>query len=384
MRKRVGMKGERRWGFRRIAPIFMAFLLPLSLPSSAGATETVPWEDYRPKLEFEYLIPFLYYDGKLYTMVYGQMSSVLRDQELKFLIHSDQREEKFDYSLGYTRHLNKWSLGVNLYSMPVYIGQFWESGFLEYQRGVSLLASYHWENETRIDFRLQWEDFSPYNLSDDRIESGKIFGWEVTANRDTHQFLAQSGSREYISLGGAYPVFNTDYRYLKIEGDHRSYYPLGESFSFIWSARGGILWDNYPVQRGFMIGGIQFTNFSALGSLVNLGFLGNVADTVLRGYHLHQFPGDRFVVNNIELRGLIWPSSYYQIGDAAVMALAFVDSAQIWKDGSAVTQVPAVACGAGLKFLLFRGLMLGVDYAVPLTGSPRDLPKWHISLGEVF
>lgn len=361
------------------------FLLVFTASPLSAAVDPVPWDDYHPELELEYLYPLLYYDGKFYTLMYLSMSSILQDRQLKMIFSSDQDQDQLNLALGYTYHLNKWSCGINLYSMPVYLGQFWESGILERQQGVSLLASYHWKNEVRIDLRLQWEDFVPlfYPQRDEgRIEAGRVFGWEATAGRDNHQFLGQTGIREYLSLGGAYPFLGADYQYLKIEGDHREYRPLGERASLILNARGGKIWGRYPWQRGFMIGGIQLTNFSALGNLANLGTLGGLADTVLRGYSLHQFPSDQFIIGNLELRTLVWPLSFAQVDKVAVMTSAFVDAAQVWKDERSLTE-PPISWGIGLKVIILRSLILGLDYASPLN-RPGEPEKWHFSIGEVF
>ena len=138
-------------------------------------------------------------------------------------------------------------------------------------------------------------------------------GWEVKAVKDNFSFLAQKGTRAYISLGGAFPFLNTGYQYLKVEEDWRRYYPLNRRVSAIFSLRGGKIWGDYPSHRGFFIGGIQQANMSGLGNLVNQGTLWALADSTLRGYPLFRFSSDGFLLGNLELRALLYPSSYYEL-----------------------------------------------------------------------
>ncbi|NLY88486.1 MAG: BamA/TamA family outer membrane protein [Firmicutes bacterium] len=368
----------------RLLPAFLSFFLLFSCVTPTGAEE-VPWEPYRPRLETEYIIPVIFYDGTLYALIYGRMSSVLRDRELQFFLWADEEAAVFNYVLGYTRHHGKWSTGVNLYSMPVNIGPVWASGVWENQTGLSLLAAYRRTNETRLTFRLQWEKFSPlYKASSfpEDPDEGTVLGWEVKAMKDDFSFLAQKGTRAYISLGGALPLFNTGYRYIKVEEDWRRYYPLNDRVSAIFSLRGGKIWgDDYPSHRGFVIGGIQQANMSGLGNLVNQGTLWALADSTLRGYPLFQFSGDGFFLGNLELRTLLYPSSYYGLNFFGLLGTVFLDAGQIWKDGQALSTCPTAAWGGGLKFFL-GGLLVGVDYAVPM--DPAANPRWHLSLGEVF
>lgn len=367
--------------------LFAAFLLLLLMFSyTAGArAEEKPGEPYRPRLETEYIVPVIFYDGSLYSVIYGRMSSVLRDRELQFFLWADQEAGLFSCALGYTRHHYKWSTGINLYSMPVNIGPIWASGVWEYQTGLSLLAAYRRTNETRYTFRLQWEKFSPFYVTSsfpEDPEEGAIFGWEAKAMKDDFSFLAQKGTRAYISLGGALPFLNTGYTYLKIEEDWRRYYPLNPRVSAIVSLRGGKIWGEYPSHRGFIIGGIQQANMSGLGNLVNQGTLWSLADSTLRGYSLFHFSSDGFLLGNVELRTLLYPSSYYDLRFFGLLGTAFVDAGQIWKkDGQALTAVTPAAWGVGLKFFV-GGLLVGVDYAVPI--EPGAKPCWHFSLGEVF
>ncbi len=369
---------------RVITVLLVVFALFFQGSRPARVLAEVPWEEYRPQLEMEYLIPFLFYDGGWQTITYGRMSSVLRDQELQFFLWADQKEDILYYVLGYTRHHYKWSTGINFYSMPVNGGPLWDTAFWEEQTGISLLGCYRRTNETRLNLRLQWEKFAPMAVASafpEPVEAGTIFGWEATALKDNFTFLAQRGNREYISVGGALPVFNSGYHYYKLEADRRSYLPFGDRFSAIVSLRGGKIWGRYPSQRGFTIGGIQQANLSGLGNLVNEGTLWELADSVLRGYPLYRFNGDGFLLGNIELRALLHPGSYYNIGNFAVIGSLFLDAGQIWQNELPLNPEPAASWGAGIKFFL-GGLLVGIDYALPL--DPEEKPRWHFSLGEVF
>lgn len=366
-----------------LLPFLLAFLLLFPCGTAVGAGEE-PWEEYKPRLETEYIIPLIFYDGMFHALIYGQMSSVLRDRELQYFIWADSGAEIFNYALGYTRHHYKWSTGINLYSMPVNIGPIWASGVWENQTGLSLLAAYRRTNETRFTFRLQWEKFSPIYVASsfpEEPDEGALLGWEVKAVKDNFSFLAQKGTRAYISLGGAFPFLGTDYRYFKVEEDWRRYYPLTDRVSTILSLRGGKIWDDYPSHRGFVIGGIQQANMSGLGNLVNQGSLWALADSTLRGYPLYNFSGDGFFLGNLEVRTLLFPSSYHNLKFFGLLGSVFLDAGQVWKGDQALGANLPAAWGVGLKFFL-GGLLLGVDYAVPM--DPGEKPRWHISLGEVF
>lgn len=369
---------------KHVAALLVVLALFFHGACAAQAVEEVSWEEYRPQLEIEYIIPFVFYDGAFQTVTYGKMSSVLRDQELQFFLWADQQDAILNYVLGYTRHHNKWSIGINLYSMPVNIGPLWATGVWEEQTGISLLAGYRLTNETRLSLRLQWERFNPLAVASafpKPAEAGTMCGWEAAVLRDDFSFLAQSGNREYISMGGAFPVFDTDYYYFKLEGDRRSYRSFSDRVSTMMSLRGGKIWGRYPSQRGFLIGGIQQANMSGLGNLVNEGTLWELADSVLRGYPLYRFNGDGFILGNIELRTLLYPYSYYDIRNFAVISLFFLDAGQIWEDDLPLNPEPPAAWGAGIKFFL-GGLLIGFDYAMPL--DTEEKPRWHFSLGEVF
>ncbi|HHU81746.1 MAG TPA: BamA/TamA family outer membrane protein [Firmicutes bacterium] len=369
--------------YRRLLPALFFFFLLFSCATAVQAGEK-PGEPYRPRLEMEYIIPVIFYDGNLYSLIYGRMSSVLRDRELQFFLWADQGAGVFNYALGYTRHHYKWSTGINLYSMPVNIGPVWASGVWEEQTGLSLLATYRRTNETRFTFRLQWEKFFPLIVTSSFPEDpdeGSLLGWEVKAIKDDFSFLAQKGTRAYASLGGAFPFLNTGYSYIKIEEDWRRYYPLNHRVSAILSLRGGKIWGDHPSHRGFIIGGVQQANMSGLGNLVNQGSLWALADSTLRGYPLYQFSGDGFFLGNLEFRTLLYPSSYYDLKFFGLLGSVFFDAGQIYKGALAQSASPLAAWGVGLK-LFFGGLLVGVDYAVPM--DPGAKPCWHISLGEVF
>ncbi|HBK67327.1 MAG TPA: hypothetical protein DDZ91_01675 [Firmicutes bacterium] len=355
-------------------------LLLLFTPTALQAQVDPIYQEYRSQLEMEYFLPFIAYDGSFYVATYGKMSSILRDQELQFVLLASG-EEVVNFALGYTWHAPYWSYGLNLYQMPIYTGPMWSAGFWELQKGVSLLASRHFNNEKRLDLRLQFEDFSPLSLPRFPVEKASILGFEATATHDNFSFLAQDGHREYFSLGGAFPLLGADFKYLKAEVDHRNYFSLGRS-SLVLSARGGKIWGDYPVQRGFALGGIQQVSMSSLGTLTNAGILGTLADTVLRGYSEYRFFGDGFLLSNIELRLLAWPSSYQKIRGTAFTLLAFSDAAWVWKGSSQQTSSPSIGVGVGFKFYFF-GLNLGLDYGIPLN-TPGEFPKWHFSIGEVF
>ncbi len=360
---------------------FACFLLLYLLTAGTVlAQPQSPYEDYRSQLELEYIIPVITYDGSFYVATYAKMSSVLRDQELQFVFVGMERD-LLNFCLGYTLHAPYWSYGLNLYHMPVYTGPLWSTGFWELQQGVSLLASRHFTNEQRLDLRLQYEEFTPLSLAPYPVDSASILGFEASVTRDNFNFFAQSGRRGYFSLGAAYPLLGTDYQYLKAELDHRRYWPLGR-FSLILGMRAGKIWGDYPVHRGFALGGIQQVSMSSLGSLANVGLLGTLADTVMRGYHEYRFCGDGFVLGNLELRLLAWPSSYREIRRTAFSLLAFADAGMVWKGENLLTASPSAGIGVGFKIFLY-GLNLGLDYAVPLN-TPGENPKWHFSIGEVF
>ncbi|MBA2133740.1 BamA/TamA family outer membrane protein [Capillibacterium thermochitinicola] len=369
-------KQNNRWRWSGLLLVLLFFFVGV-VPVRAVAME---YEEYRSQLELEYFIPFIMYDGVFYAATYGKMSSILRDQELEFILLA-QGEETINLVLGYTYHTPYWSYGLNFYQMPVFTGPPWGLGFWELQRGVSLLASRHYSNEDRLDLRLQWESFSP--LEDFRypVDDASLFGVEATLTHDDFSFLRQAGSRGYVSLGGAYPLLGTAYENIKVEGDYRRYWS-GDRTSLIFCLRTGKIWGYYPSHRGFALGGIQQVNVSSLGTVTNQGLLGTLADTVLRGYPAYRYRGDGFILTNLELRLLAWPRSYQERRRTAFSLGAFADAAWVWDGDRRVSASPSVGVGFGFKFFLF-GLNIGFDYAVPLNSEDRA-PRWHFSLGEVF
>jgi len=369
-------------GKARSARVFCFFLavLFLAAPVGASAQVTPEYEEYHSQLEMEYFIPIVFYDGVFTAATYGKMSSILRDQELQFVLLASG-DDLVNLVLGYTYHAPFWSYGLNLYNMPVYTGAPWDVGFWERQRGVSLLASRHYTNQTRLDFRVQYEDFAPESFFRYPVDAASLFGFEATLTHDDFSFLAQAGSRGYLSVGGAYPFLGTAYKSLKLEGDYRNYWSTGRA-TLIMAGRAGKIWGNYPTHRGFALGGIQQVSMSSLGTVTNLGLTGALADTVLRGYPAYRYRGDSFFATNLELRMLVWPASYQQLRRTGFSLGVFADAAWVWDGDRRVSAAPAIGAGIGLRFFIM-GINIGLDYAIPLNTEDQQ-PRWHFSLGEVF
>lgn len=366
-----------RW---RSSCLLLVLLFFVVGAAQAKADVPMEYEEYRSQLELEYFIPFIMYDGSFHAATYGKMSSILRDQELDFVLFA-QGEERINLVVGYTYHAPYWSYGLNFYEMPVYTGLPWDLGLWEQQTGISLLASRHFTNEDRLDLRMQLEDFYPLNDFRYPVDDASLFGVEATLTHDDFSFLRQVGARRYLSIGGAYPFFGTDYKNIKVEGDYRRYWS-GERTSLILSGRTGKIWGSYPAHRGFALGGIQQVSISSLGTLTNQGLLGALADSVLRGYPAYRYRGDGFVLTNLELRFLAWPRSYQQRRSVAFSLGAFADAAWVWDGNQRISDNPSVGVGFGFRFFL-AGLNIGFDYAIPLN-TEDGKPRWHFSLGEVF
>ncbi|NLC53314.1 MAG: BamA/TamA family outer membrane protein [Firmicutes bacterium] len=370
---------DKQYCQRRFCGLLLVLLFFIVGAAQVQAAPMV-YEEYHSQLEMEYFIPFVMYDGSFHAATYGKMSSILRDQELEFILLA-QGDDTVNLVLGYTYHAPYWSYGLNFYQMPVYTGLPWDLGFWEQQKGVSLLASRHYTNEDRFDLRLQLESFYPLNDFRYPVDDASLFGVEATLTHDDFSFLRQVGSRRYLSLGGAYPLLGTDYKNIKIEGDYRRYWS-GDRTSLIFSTRTGKIWGHYPTHRGFALGGIQQVNISSLGTITNQGLLGALADTVLRGYPAHRYRGDGFVVTNLELRFLAWPRSYQQRRSTAFSLGVFADAAWVWDGNQRVSASPSVGVGCGFRFFL-AGLNIGLDYAIPLN-TEDTVPRWHFNIGEVF
>lgn len=364
---------------RRGLVVVMLAIFSCVLLAPAGATAP-RYEDYHSQLEMEYFIPFIVYDGSFRAATYGKMSSILRDQELQFVLLA-LSEEQVNLVLGYTYHTPFWSYGLNFYQMPVYTGPPWGLGFWELQKGVSLLASRHYRNENRLDLRIQYESFAPVTHFRYPVDEASLFGVEATLTHDDFAFLTQEGCRAYLSIGGAYPFLGTAYKNIKVEGDYRNYWTWGRT-TLISSARAGKIWGDYPSHRGFALGGVQQVGVSSLGTVTNMGLLGTLADTVLRGYPAYRYQGDGFILTNLELRLLAWPESYQQLRSTGLSVGVFTDAAWVWNGSERISAAPSLGVGIGLKFFL-AGLNIGLDYAVPLNTEDAS-PRWHFSLGEVF
>ena len=365
---------------RRFWCLLLVLLFSVVGVAQVQAATPMEYKEYRSQLEMEYFIPFIMYDGSFHAATYGKMSSILRDQELEFVLLA-QEDDTINLVLGYTYHAPYWSYGLNFYQMPVYTGPPWGLGFWEQQKGVSLLASRHYTNADRLDLRMQLESFYPLNSFRYPVDAASLFGVEATLTHDDFSFLRQAGSRRYLSLGGAHPLFGTEYKNIKVEGDYRRYWS-GDRTSLIFCARTGKIWGHYPTHRGFALGGIQQVNVSSLGTLTNQGLLGALADTVLRGYPAYRYRGDGFILANLELRFLAWPRSYQQRRSAAFSLGVFTDAAWVWDGDQLVSASPSLGVGFGFKFFL-AGLNIGFDYAIPLN-TEDGKPRWHFSLGEVF
>ena len=128
---------------------------------------------------------------------------------------------------------------------------------------------------------------------------------------------------------------------------------LGERFNVAVRAQGGLSTDA-PTELQFYLGGLD----------------------LIRGYADSLVRTQRFVLGNVEARGVIFDTMW-----VALMAAAFVDGA-LADDGRRVT--PMFSVGGGLRLLSPRLVKTGIraDVAVTLTGVPR--PDFSFGVFQFF
>lgn len=182
--------------------------------------------------------------------------------------------------------------------------------------------------------------------------AGQLTTFQRLGRVDTVRLLQKGWSfelREVLGVGiiGSKPV------YAQLFMEFLWFKDFLNRFNLAVRAQGGLSTDA-PTEQQFYLGGLD----------------------LIRGYTDSIVRTERFALANVEVRGIVFDSTWF-----AVMGAAFVDGA-IADDGQRVT--PMLSVGGGVRLLIPRFVKTGVraDVAVTLTGIPT--PGFSFGVYQFF
>jgi Tol biopolymer transport system component len=209
------------------------------------------------------------------------------------------------------------------------------------------------------------------------------------------------GTRYRFDVFGYPGFFNREKSFYSLLGDYRTYFKMGDFYSFAFRLSGGYSGGRNP-QR-FFIGGIDnwinrsfATTEIPINSASDFAFL--TAGLPLRGYDYAERIGTRYALMNLEFR---FPLIRYLITGplpilfSNILGVAFIDAGAAWnknhdlrlftKDAYNNTFSKDLLMGTGVGArLYFLYFLLRFDVAWPYNVNSFGQPKFYISLGADF
>jgi outer membrane protein assembly factor BamA len=258
----------------------------------------------------------------------------------------------------------------------------------------------------RLEGGLSWLNVSSENLDNPSEETERI-SYIIPSASFVHDNVLWGytapveGSRYRFDVFGN-PGLNDDrLSFYSALGDYRTYFRLGDDYSFAFRLSGGYSGGANP-QR-FFIGGIDnwinrtfATTDIPLESASDFAFL--TPALPLRGFDYAERIGTKYGLMNLEFR---FPLIKYLLTGALpilfsnILGVAFVDVGSAWdntqdlrffernQNGNVITKDLLMGTGVGARiFFLYFLLRFDMAWAYDVDGFSR--PKFYISLGADF
>jgi outer membrane protein assembly factor BamA len=370
--KTQGLKPQ---GPRSLLLLVGVVLLPLFLVSPSWA-QTYEEKDFRDSFSTDFFFPYLDYNEKdgVIPGIEWDGSDFSGDHRLSFRAGIGTKSGKEQLQGGYT-YLGWYpAVGLNLFDKNTFFGDSSDSGVDkdDWRRevGGSLTFSFPLDLYHRIvpGYEISWID-----LPD---ESERLHGILLSLVRDTADYFIMdiiSGSQVNLTAKYGNKALESERSFQSYAGDlrfytnldMRKYFGAGQRLVTSLRLHGGVKKDD---PRLFVLGG----------------------EDSLRGYDFNEFSGEKMWAASLELRypflvidrtTTAWDLFYFH----QLLAVAFVDSGQIWRDYEDNSSISGAEVGMGggvrLQMFLFGKIpfTVGFDVAQSVTDTERD-PKVYLVL----
>jgi outer membrane protein assembly factor BamA len=314
-----------------------------------------------------------------------------------------------DYGLAYYYLPERVNLGLEAFHTArfVFLSRGFFSNLYRFRNyGVVGSMSYPLNRFYRLEGGLSWLNVSSENLDNPSEETERI-SYIIPSASFVHDNVLWGytapveGSRYRFDVFGN-PGLNDDrLSFYSALGDYRTYFRLGDDYSFAFRLSGGYSGGANP-QR-FFIGGIDnwinrtfATTDIPLESASDFAFL--TPALPLRGFDYAERIGTKYGLMNLEFR---FPLIKYLLTGALpilfsnILGVAFVDVGSAWdntkdlrffernQNGNVITKDLLMGTGVGARiFFLYFLLRFDMAWAYDVDGFSR--PKFYISLGADF
>jgi len=353
--------GRRRLLLFMLSVLFTFFLI---LPCLA---ETYQEQDYRDSFSTDFFFPYLDYNEKdgVIAGIDWQASNYTGDHVLSFRGGIGTKSGKEQLLAGYT-YLGWYpAVGFNLFDKNTFFGDLKDTGNdkddWRREAGGSLTLNFPIDFYHRIvaGYEMAWVD-----LPD---EWERLNGFILSLVRDTADYYLMeiiSGSQVNLTAKYGNKFLGSESTFQSYAGDLRlytnldmeEYFGAGERLVTSLRVHGGVKKDD---PRLFVLGG----------------------ETSLRGYDFNEFSGEKMWAASLELRYPFWvidrtSTAWDLFHFHQLLAVAFVDSGQIWRDYSDNSSISGAEVGVGggarLQMFVFGKVPFEVGLDVGQSVTDRD------------
>ncbi len=359
--------------------------------------------------------PDIVYANAGYSSLYGLLgttiisfSDVLGNHRLIGVTGLQIDLKNSDYGLAYYYLPQRINYGIEAFHTArfVYLSRGFGYNLYRFRNyGAVLSVGYPLNKFYRIDMGLSWLNVSKENLDNtaEAIDKASLIVPSVSLIHDNVLWgntAPIDGTRYRFDLLGN-PMFNSKLSFYSAVGDYRTYFKLGDEYSFVFRLSGGYSGGKNP-QR-FFIGGTDnwinrkfATTDIPLTSATDFVFL--TAAVPLRGYDYAQEIGTKYGLMNLELR---FPLIRYLLTGGLplffnnIMGVAFIDAGTAWdrnkdlrffkrnNNGNIITDNLLMGTGVGAR-LFFLYFLVRFDVAWAYNYNTFSKAKFYVSLGADF
>jgi len=359
--------------------------------------------------------PDLIYANAGYSSLYGLLgttvisfSDVLGNHRLIGLTSLQIDLKNSDYGLAYYYLPERINYGIEAFHTArfVFLTRGFFTNLYRFRNfGAVGSLSYPLNRFYRLEAGLSWLNVSSENLDDPTEESEKV-SYVIPSASFIHDNVLWGytapveGTRYRFDVFGNPGFSNDKLSFYSLLGDYRTYFMLGEDYSFAFRLSGGYSGGANP-QR-FFIGGIEnwinrtfATTDIPLESASDFAFL--TAALPLRGFDYAEQIGTKYGLMNLEFR---FPLIKYLLTGALpilfsnILGVVYFDAGSAWnntkelrfftkEDGHTVTKDLLMGTGFGARiFFLYFLVRFDMAWAYDVDGFSK--PKFYISLGADF
>jgi outer membrane protein assembly factor BamA len=314
-----------------------------------------------------------------------------------------------DLAMAYFYLPNRIDWSVQAFQTARYLygsGNYYDSLYLFREYGGGLSASYPFDRYNRVDASLSYVVVSQENLDAPGVslQSRPVLLPSIEYVHDNSLWGMWSpvkGSRYELRLFGSPGITSNSIQFASMTADFRSYYKLGDEYSFALRGAGGGSVGKNP--QGFFIGGTEnwinrvFENgHLPYQSATDFAFL--TPALPLRGYNYNARIGTKFFLGNAELR---FPLVKYFFGGILPYILQMMNGVMFVDIGAALNDPKSfksftrdvkgnlvygdllIGTGFGMR-MWFLGFPLKFDVGWPYNGAGFGQPIYYFSLGADF